>query len=384
MYSRKIALFAAVAAALVALAASSPAYATQRVHGASARFLTLANQGIRDARTHWWNPGERWYNDRLNDGDRYPLATVWSIVPLFEAVDGAAIADPAKAKRKAVRSFANFAERYWNGDLQPHGGYAPYPGDRGADDHVWFDDNSWWGLAFVDAFRATHNRRYLGDAQRASDFVDARGWQGGSGGMWWETQYTGHSLEALGAASALAAEVYEQGGSAKYRRRALKYIRWADRNTTQGDPSQPGFGLYENSAQPIMTYVEGAMLGAHLALCRKGDQGACERAEEIADSSRSWWPDTLPNFAPQYDTIFFRYLIQLAAYDHNPQWWDWARQNADAARRNARDNSLYLRFWDGSSVTAGQHASLQMRYGQIQTHGAAVALFAWLGAVQRP
>ncbi len=373
-------LAAAVAAACLLLAASSASAATVRT---SSDFLTLANQGIKDARAAYWNSHERWYNDRLNDGDQYPLATVWSIVPLFEAVDGVAIADPSKSKRQAVRNFALFAERYWNGDLQPHGGYAPYPGDRGASDHVWFDDNSWWGLAFVDAYRATHNKRFLDDARRASDFIDARGWDGGNG-MWWETQHEGHSLEALAAASALAAEIYENGGGAKYGRIARKYLAWATGHAHRTWSWVSGYGLYASSTQPVMTYVEGAMLGAQLALCRTGDSTACRRAEGIGASARDWWPHTLPNFAPQMDTILFRYLVQLGAQDHNPAWWDWARRNADAAISHARVGRLYLKFWDGSSVTAGQHSSLQMRYGQIQTHSAAVALFAWLAAVKRP
>ena len=33
-----------------------------------------------------------------------------------------------------------------------------------------------------------------------------------------------------------------------------------------------------------MSYVEGAMLGAHIALCRKGDDTACKRAHSIAQA----------------------------------------------------------------------------------------------------
>src|SRR5436309_3985256 len=134
----------AILVALVALSCAPVASATD--------FLRPAKKGVRNARLHWWNPGERWYNDRLDDYDPFPLATTWSVVALFEAIDAVAIAEPSNANRKAVRSFANVAEQYWNGDLRPHGGYSPYKGDHGADNHVWFDDNSWWGQAFVHAF----------------------------------------------------------------------------------------------------------------------------------------------------------------------------------------------------------------------------------------
>ncbi len=56
--------------------------------------------------------------------------------------------------RAAVEAFAKGAERYWDAALKPYPGFAPYPGDRGKTT-AWFDDNGWWGLAFLDAYRAT-------------------------------------------------------------------------------------------------------------------------------------------------------------------------------------------------------------------------------------
>ena len=365
-------LAAVLAMALVALLAVSvaPASATD--------FLGAAKKGIRNTRVHWWNPGERWYNDRLDDRDPFPLATTWSVVPLFEAVDGVAIGQPNSANRKAARSFANVAERYFNGDLAPHGGYSPYKGDRGADNHVWMDDNSWWGQAFIDAYRATRNKRYIKDAKTASDFVDARGWEGGggNGGMWWESQHQTHSLEAMAAATALSAELYEVTNNAKYRARAIKYIDWADAHAFSSKNH-----LYRNSTQPIMSYVEGSMIGANLSLCKKGDKVSCARMERLAGAARTWWGENV-DFGPQFDTIMFRFLVQLSAYDRDPRWWDWAKHNGDRALRNAEAGGLLLKFWDGSGALA--HQAVISHYGQIQTHTATVALFGWLAAVPRP
>ena len=76
-------------------------------------------------------------------------------MPLFQSLDAIAIAQPTPANRAAVTRFAKGAERYLNRGLRPLPGYSPYPGDRAANTQTWFDDNGWWGVAFVNAYRAT-------------------------------------------------------------------------------------------------------------------------------------------------------------------------------------------------------------------------------------
>ena len=101
-----------------------------------------------------------------------------------------------------VSEFAKKAEKYFDRALGPSGGYAPYLGDRGGHERAWFDDNGWWGLAFIDAYRATHDRRYLTDAARALDFINRRGWAS-NGGLWWNTSHDHKAGEALASGSAL-------------------------------------------------------------------------------------------------------------------------------------------------------------------------------------
>jgi Glycosyl hydrolase family 76 len=367
----KAAFLAALTAAALVLAALAavPAGAAGRAH-----YAKVASKGIADARKRWWNSSHHWYDDRLNDTDRYPLATIWSIVPLWEAIDGRAIGNPSSKNRAAVESFANFAEKYWNPAVN---GYGPYPGNRTASE-TWFDDNGWWGMAFVDAYRATHKKRYLDDAKRASNFIDARGWDG-SRGMWWTTYHNEHSLEAMSSATALAAELYEQTGNSAYRKRARKYISWANKHATENDR-----GLYSTKRQPVLSYVEGAMIGAHLALCRKGDKGACKKARKLAQACFDKWQGKSPNHAPQFDTILLRYVIQLGEQDRDPTWYDWARRVADQAEKKAKTDGLFLRFWDGSKATAHGDGAGRFKAGMIQTHAATVSLFAWLGAYDRP
>ena len=110
-------------------------------------------------------------------------------MPLFETLDAIQIAAPSAAHRRAVERFARGAERYWNAHLRPRPGYAPYPGDRNPHERTWFDDNGWWGNAFLDAYRATRDARTLRDAERALPFIQGSGWDNRSGGPWWNTSH---------------------------------------------------------------------------------------------------------------------------------------------------------------------------------------------------
>lgn len=108
-------------------------------------YLQTAEAGVARAQRLWWDKRLGWYDSRLGGSTRYPLATIWDAVPLFEAVDAIDIAAPTPAHKAAVAAFARGAERYWDAKLRPTPGFAPYPADRGQV-RTWFDDNGWWGV----------------------------------------------------------------------------------------------------------------------------------------------------------------------------------------------------------------------------------------------
>ena len=349
---------------------------TARLQSERSNFLALARRGISDARALWWDNRRRWYLDRRNDHDRYPLATIWSIVPQFEALDAVAIAQPSSSNRRAVKSFAKKAETYFDRSLAPGGGYAPYPGDRGGRERSWFDDNGWWGIAFMDAYRATHSKRFLADAARALDFSVRRGWAKG-GGLWWDTAHTRKSGEALGSNSALAAMLYAATHKPTYLSQARRLISWGDAHLWN---SRDELYARSDSDSTPMPYVEGPMIGAHETICRAAhDAHACARAEALAEASLSRFGEDV-NHGPQYDTIYLRWMLDLSTHDHDSRWYALAYRNAHRALDNARDgHGIFTKAWDGGSIT--QH---QSRPGMIQTHAASVSLLAWLAVAPVP
>lgn len=387
-----------------------------------ATYLALAQQGAARAKAAFaddhhgiWNGKRnvplRWYDERLHSGLKYPLATIWGAVPLFESLAAIASANPTAANRGALTTFAEGphppsalpgsklpkgevlggAESYWDPAV---GGFAPYPGDRG-DVNTWFDDNSWWGIAFTDAYQVLRLQRLLRDAQTAFDFVVRRGWDASSGGLWWNTDHTpagqksGEALAAGSLLGALLARDWQEvansaSGQAKSEALALassdrasveKFINWGDAHfadlgglyaRTQSDPTP-------------MPYVAGPEIEAKQLLCLQLEPGNpyCAQARALADVAYRRFGYRL-NMGPQFDVIYLHWMLVYAHQTADPRWAPMAQTFAQEARVNSLDPSsgLYLKAWDGSNMSAHQAEPNMLR-----TDAATVELFSWVAAV---
>ena len=217
-------------AAIPSPGAPAPASAPAPVLTAAQQgYLALARSGVAQAQRRWRDARLGWYDARLDDRERYPLATIWDIVPLFQALDAIAIADPTSSDRRAVAGFAAGAERYLNRGLRPLAGYSPYPGDREAEHRDVVRRQRLVGpgvrggiprhghapLPGRRAARAAlHRHRRLG-----------RGTEAGSGG----TRTTPYKAgEALASGTLLATLLYQQTGSQFALGQALKFLGWAN------------------------------------------------------------------------------------------------------------------------------------------------------------
>jgi hypothetical protein len=344
---------------------------------AQQHYLSLAKSGVALAKQRWGDRRLHWYDSRLSDRDRYPLATIWDIVPLFQSLDAIAIAQPTHANQAAVTHFATGAERYLNRGLRPLPGYSPYPGDRAANTQTWFDDNGWWGLAFVNAYRATGSKRWLTDAKRALAYIAAAGWDAHAGGLWWNTSHPYKAGAALASDTLLATLLYQDTKSSFALAQARRFLAWGN---TSGFSAADG--LYAGSSlnpTPI-DYAEGPLIYAQAVLCSvTGTSADCQRsAQQKANSLRRF--GYLLDFSPQYDAIYLQWMLALYSLDHDATLYRMAADNARNAETRARNGEgLYLLSWNGE-VLAPQNA----RPGMLQTHAATTSLFAWLAAAQPP
>jgi hypothetical protein len=367
---------ALILSALALLTLSGTAHAAP-LSAIQQHYLTLAQAGVARAEQRWSDPRLGWYDARLGDRERYPLATIWDIVPLFQALDAIAIAQPTQANRRAVARFATGAERYLNRGLRPMPGYSPYPGDRERDTETWFDDNGWWGLAFVNAYRATGTRRYLTDAQRALDYIATAGWDREGGGIWWNTEHPYKAGEALAADTLLATLLYQETRSRFALAQALKFLAWGN---TAGFSSANG--LYAGSSlnpTPI-DYIEGPLIYTQALLCAEtATPSDCEWAEQLKGTALRRFGQVL-DFSPQYDAIYLQWMLALYSLDHDPALYSLAAENAGDAQTHALNGEgLYLLSWNGETLPPQDALP-----GMLQTQAATTSLFAWLAVYPPP
>ena len=256
-------------------------------------------------------------------------------------------------------------------------GYSPYPGDRAANTETWFDDNGWWGLAFVNAYRATGSRRWLTDAQKALAYIAAAGWDRSTGGIWWNTGHPYKAGAALGSDTLLATLLYQQTHSSFDLAQARRFLAWGN---TAGF-SVPN-GLYAGSdlnPDPA-DYIEGPLIYAQAVLCEvTATPSDCQRAQRLKATALTRFGYLL-DFSPQYDAIYLQWMLALGSLDHDRTLYALAADNARNAEGRAQNGEgLYLLSWNGETLSPEN-----ARPGMLQTHAATTSLFAWLAVYPPP
>jgi hypothetical protein len=421
-----IALVALVATGLLAVPDGAGA-----VSRSQTSYLRAANKGVKQT-NRWWNRGRHWYSSTLGGSQ---VVSLWGSVPLFEALAGLQSAQPSNRHLHELNRFAWGAQRYLNPNLRPVPGFGPRPGQHNPGKTTWFDDNGWWGLAFLDAYDATGNGQWLTDAEIAQNFISVSGWDttpGRPGGIWWNTNHSFYAGESLAGGTLLSAKLYAITHDHHYLDDALKFIAWgdvwltdpstglyarlrkpktysqgtaggagaaaaaADRKALNANPdeaakleaagsptpppgeAQSAFNNYPPFAPSPMPYVNGPMILAQRIICEEtGQKSFCQRADQLAATTiavyQRFW------MGPQFDFWYIRTMLEFARLDNNGNWYGIVQGNARSALHRARDkHGLYLRTWYGKKASRASAPK-----GSLQLHSANAALFAWMGLLGR-
>ena len=247
--------------------------------------------------------------------------------------------------------------------------------------NMFFDDCGWWGLAWVEAYDLTGERRYL-DAARTIFAHELTGWDGAcGGGVWWSTERTYKNAITNELFFTLAALLHQRvPGDQEYLSWALRGWEWLAARALIGPTGLINDGLTSgcvNNGGPTWTYNQGVVLGGLAALYDiTGDRDYLRHGEFVADAtlSRLTSPQgilTEPcelsgcnGDQSQFKGIFARHLHEFYLRSGKRAYRDFLLANAGSVWRDARNSAGQFGLrWAGpfdQADAARQSSALQV------------------------
>jgi predicted alpha-1,6-mannanase (GH76 family) len=231
--------------------------------------------------------------------------------------------------------------------------------------NTFFDDNGWWGLAWLAAYDLTRDGRYLAAAQ--SIFTrNLDGWDCTcGGGLWWNEDRKYKNAITNELFLTLAALLHQRApGDQDYLDWALREWRWLHGSGMIGARGLVNDGLTAGCANnngTTWTYNQGVLLGGLAALYEiTGDRDYLRQGEAVADATlrtltsppgilaEPCEPDGCDADQTQFKGIFIRYLHEFWRRSRRPRYRAFILANADSVWNRARNprDEFGLR-WDG-------------------------------------
>lgn len=235
-----------------------------------------------------------------------------------------------------------------------------------------YDDNGWWGLAWVAAYDLTGEDRYLAAARMIFANM-VTGWDDTcGGGVWWNSDRDYKNAITNELFLTLAARLHQRSpGDGEYLRWARREWDWFTDHDLIGASGLVNDGLTAECANNdgvTWTYNQGVVLGGLAALHEiTGDDEYLTHAEGIADAAIGQLvtsgteagagiliePDELgtdPKDAdrPQFKGVFMRNLYDLNLRSNKPAYTDFIRANAQSIwDRNRNEQNQFGLHWSG-------------------------------------
>ncbi len=247
-----------------------------------------------------------------------------------------------------------------------------------------YDDNGWWGLAWVAAYDLTGDIRYL-EAARTIFANMLTGWDDVcGGGVWWNTDRRYKNAITNELFLTLAARLHQRcAGAGEYLDWARREWDWFRARGLIGATSLVNDGLddsCQNNRGQTWTYNQGVVLGGLAALHEiTGDAAYLAQGEAIADAAlRSLTTaaadarhgillepgEHSTSFTdgdrPQFKGIFVRNLYDFYLQSRRPEYSEFICDNARSIWANNRNSSdQFGLHWAGpfDRADAGRQSS---------------------------
>lgn len=290
---------------------------------------TLGGWGLatlRQIRAELYLPERRLYADRPGQGPSF----LWGAGVQLSALVAAARCDPAL--RPWLDEYSDALEAYWN-PAGPTPGYdclpVPKPVDR------YYDDNAWLALAWIEAYAAFGDARYLDLARRTMTYV-LSGWDERlGGGIYWRESDKKSKNTCINAPAAVACLRLAELGEPGYAERGRELLAWTVEHlyderdglffdhVAVADGAVTDWKFSYNAALPIRAW---------LAVARfDGGEEPIRLARRTADAGLAKW--CVAETGVFWDSLRFDHLFADALLELSRDTGD--RRYADAVIRGA-------------------------------------------------
>ncbi len=241
-----------------------------------------------------------------------------------------------------------------------------------------FDDEGWWGLAWVDAYQLYKEEKYLDMAKIIFDDM-LTGWSDkwGGGIFWKKNPYEYKNAVTNGLFCILADRLYAITGDEKYYSYFENDIEWIDQSgmvnanffVEDGLSNEDGLPTKDNN----WTYNQGLFIGAYVRWYNLSkDNAFLETAKKIADATisgyapnewggfatngvlheRKWGEANMNQDREQFKGIFMRHLRTLYEATNDQRYKNFYFSNANSIiENNFNAEKIELgRHWQGPLI----------------------------------
>ncbi|KAK3677486.1 hypothetical protein LTR78_002336 [Recurvomyces mirabilis] len=329
-----------------------------------------------------------WYNQSI--GLWIPSTGWWNSANCITVIaDLAAIDDSIKVRSQGVFQNTYYRAQQYNLDMQktvgpdwlpwtyygnhwphyPPGWHHPAPVQTNGFLNDYYDDEGWWGLAWVAAYDVTGNPQYLQEAQSIFENIKAAWGTTPCSGVWWDKAHTYVNAIANELFLDLAAHLANRGGSqsAYYRSWAVRQWNWFQNSGMINAQHTINDGLdnttCKNNGGTVWSYNQGVILGGLSELSRAtNDQSYITIAKQIADAAITNLTDSNgilhdvcePNCGAdgsQFKGVFARNLQILQKASPEGRYATFLQKNANSIWANDRQGSALSVVWSGPFVS---------------------------------
>lgn len=272
-----------------------------------------------------------------------PHAWLWPLCAFIQATNEMEALEPRKQYMLPVELAI---DQYYN-DKLPFPAYQDYV-TRERVSSRFYDDNQWIAIAYLDAYKRNHKKKYLDVSEMICRFMLSGMDTVTGGGMYWkEGDKRTKNTCSNGPGVLVLLQLYTITGKADYLHTAVEIYRW-----TKNHLQSPEGIYYDNIntgtlkiSKAAYTYNTGTMLQSNVLLYEiTKDTMYLAEAQRMAHAGREHFfkNGRLPNGNYWFNAVMLRGYEELFKVDRNPNWMDFYIQDAEAIWNTERDAQKML------------------------------------------